>query len=94
MSANTVFTSALANAVGREIELSPVLEATTLGAGYLAGLATGLWADESEIAALWKPRSVVSPSDDDTARASARERFLEARSRSEKTIPDLSGVSF
>ena len=67
---------------------------STLGAGYLAGLATGLWADESEIAELWTPRSVVSPSDDEATREHARERFLEARGRSEKTIPDLSGVSF
>ena len=37
MSANAVFVQALADAIGRPVEISPVLEATTLGAAYLAG---------------------------------------------------------
>src|SRR5579875_562252 len=41
MSANPVFVQALADACRRPVELSPQLEATTLGAGYLAGLAVG-----------------------------------------------------
>jgi len=94
MSDNVVFVQALADALGRPVELSPVLEATTLGAGYLAGMATGLWRDEADIAAAWLPRAVIDPLHDDLARIAARDRFLEARSRSEKTIPELSGVEF
>ena len=41
MSDNEVFVAALADAIGRPVEISPVLEATTLGAGLLAGLAIG-----------------------------------------------------
>src|SRR6202034_808435 len=41
MSDNEVFVTALADAIGRPVEVSPVLEATTLGAGLLAGLAIG-----------------------------------------------------
>ena len=41
MSANRVFVQALANACGRPVEVSPELEATTLGAGFLAGMAVG-----------------------------------------------------
>ena len=41
MSDNPVFTQALADACGRPVEISPVLEATTLGAAYLAGMAIG-----------------------------------------------------
>ena len=41
MSANPTFVQALADASGRPVEISPVLEATTLGAGLLAGLAVG-----------------------------------------------------
>ena len=39
MSANPTFVAALADAVGRPVEISPVTEATTLGAAYLAGMA-------------------------------------------------------
>ena len=55
MSANPVFIQALADACGRPIEIAPVLEATTLGAAYLAGMAVGTWADEDDVAAAWAP---------------------------------------
>ncbi len=61
MSANPVFIQALADACGRPIEIAPVLEATTLGAAYLAGMAIGTWADEDDVAAAWTPRQVVDP---------------------------------
>jgi glycerol kinase len=41
MAANHVFVQALANSSQKPVEISPQLEATTLGAGFLAGLATG-----------------------------------------------------
>ncbi len=65
MSANPVFIQALADACGRPIEVAPVLEATTLGAAYLAGMAVGTWADEDDVAAAWTPRTVVDPTGDD-----------------------------
>ena len=55
MSANPTFVTALADAVGRPVEVSPVTEATTLGAAYLAGMALGMWADEADVAAAWRP---------------------------------------
>ena len=61
MSDNPVFVQALADACGRPIEIAPVLEATTLGAAYLAGMAVGTWADEDDVAAAWAPRQVVDP---------------------------------
>ncbi len=61
MSANAVFVQSLANACQRPVEVSPVLEATTLGAAYLAGMAVGTWADEEEVAEAWRPRAVVEP---------------------------------
>ena len=94
MTANQSFLTILADTLGRTVEVSPVTEATTLGAGYLAGLATGLWSDEAHVASSWSPRTVIEPSLDDASRTSARDRFLEARSRAEKTIPELSGVEF
>jgi glycerol kinase len=94
MSANPVFTQALADACGRTIEIAPVVEATTLGAAYLAGMAVGTWSDEEDVAAAWVPRQVVEPQADQDQRASRRQRWLEARHRSEGTIPELSALDF
>ena len=55
MSANPTFTQALADATGRPVEVSPVIEATTLGAGFLAGLATGVWGDVADADRSWAP---------------------------------------
>ena len=55
MSANPTFVQALADASGRPVEVSPVAEATTLGAAFLAGLAVGMWDDAGQAAALWHP---------------------------------------
>lgn len=94
MSVNDVFVTALADAIGRPVEISPVLEATTLGAGLLAGLAIGTYASEDDIAATFTPRRTVEPRTDDATRARQRERWLAARARAEATIPELSGISF
>jgi glycerol kinase len=94
MSANPVFTQALADACGRPVELSPVLEATTLGAAYLAGMAVGTWSDETDVAAAWTPRLVIDPTVGDEGHDRARQRWLEARKRSEATIPELSALDF
>jgi glycerol kinase len=89
MSANSVFVQALANACGRPVEISPVLEATTLGAAYLAGMAVGIWADEDEVAEAWAPRAVVSPTDQPD-----RDRWKEAVRRAQGWIPGLSSLQF
>lgn len=94
MSANEVFVRALAEATGRPIQVSAELEATTVGAGLLAGLAAGTWKDEDEIAEAYRPRQVVEPRLDEATRAQQRERWLIARGRAEQTIPELSGISF
>ncbi len=94
MTANPVFTQALADACGRPVEVAPILEATTLGAAFLAGMATGTWADEDDVAAAWIPRVEVLPTRSDTERTAARARWLEARSRAEGAVPELSGIDF
>jgi glycerol kinase len=94
MSHNDVFVDALAEAIGRPVEVSPVREATTLGAGLLAGLAVGTYRSTEELAATFTPRRTVEPGNDETKRAGARERWLAARSKAEGTIPELSGISF
>ena len=94
MSENAVFVEALADAIGRPVEVSPVLEATTLGAGLLAGLAVGTYASTEELAGTFSPRRTVEPRSGDADRAAARERWLAARAKAEATIPELSGISF
>jgi glycerol kinase len=94
MSDNGVFVQALADATGRPIEVSPVLEATTLGAGLLAGLAIGNYSSTDELATTFVPRRRAEPHLDDAVRAAKRERWLLARAKAEATIPELSGLSF
>jgi glycerol kinase len=94
MSDNEVFVTALADAIGRPVEISPVLEATTLGAGLLAGLAIGTYASPDDLAETFTARRVVEPRLDDATRAHSRDRWLAARSKAEATIPELSGLSF
>jgi glycerol kinase len=89
MSANTLFVQALADACQRPVEVSPVLEATTRGAAFLAGLAVGLWTDEDEVAATWSPRATVDP-----LRRPNRDRWREACDRARGWIPELSALEF
>ena len=94
MSANEVFTQALADACGRPVEISPVLEATTLGAAFLAGLAVGTWRDERDVAGTWSPFRTVDPALDADGTAERRRRWLRARGRAEATVPELSALDF
>ena len=89
MSANPVFVQALADATQRPVEISPELEATTRGAGFLAGLATGAWASDDDIANTWSAARVVEP-----AGPTDRARWREACRRAEQWIPELSSLDF
>ncbi|MGH9216619.1 MAG: FGGY family carbohydrate kinase [Acidimicrobiales bacterium] len=89
MSANPTFVQALADSTRRSVEVSPEREATTLGAGYLAGLAVGTWSGWDEIAAGWQPATVVEP-----GRELDRARWREAVERAAGWEPDLSAISF
>ena len=94
MSANPTFVGALADSLGRPVEVSPVTEATTLGAAYLAGMAVGTWGDEDDVAAAWRPAAVIEPRTSERRRAEVRERWLEARARALRAVPELSGLEF
>jgi glycerol kinase len=89
MSGNPTFVQALADASQRPVEVSPVLEATTLGAAFLAGLSVGTWAGWDDIAAAWKPRQVVEPGP-----ALDRDRWAKAVDRAREWYPELSGLDF
>jgi glycerol kinase len=89
MSRNPTFVHALADASQRSVEISPVVEATTLGAAFAAGLALGTWNDLDEIAATWKPTAVVEPGP-----ALDRARWAEAVRRAGGWFPELSSLDF
>ena len=89
MSDNPTFLAALANASQRPVEVSPVVEATTLGAAFLAGLAVGTWEGMDDIAGTWRPRTVIEPSG-----KLDRARWLDARTRAEGWVAELSALDF
>jgi glycerol kinase len=89
MTDNPTFVQALADATQRPVEVSPVKEATTLGAAFLAGLAVGTWAGWDDIAAAWRPKHVVEP-----VGTFDRERWKLACDRAAGWIPELSSLSF
>jgi len=89
MSANAVFVQALADAAQRPVEVSPVREATALGAAFAAGRAIGVWDDDEELAATWRPAERVEPRG-----AGDRARWHDAVARAEHWIPELSALEF
>jgi glycerol kinase len=89
MSKNPTFVQALANASQRPVEVSPVTEATTLGAAFLAGVAVGTWKSLEEACSTWKPASVVEPNS-----VLNRAQWNQAVERAGGWIPELSGLDF
>jgi glycerol kinase len=89
MTDNPTFLQALADAAQRPVEVSPVKEATTLGAAFLAGLAVDTWGGWDDIAATWRPKQVVNP-----AGQLDREQWQRACERAAGWIPELSSLSF
>jgi glycerol kinase len=93
MSRNPSFVQALANTTGTPIAVSPVAEATTLGAAYLAGLAISTWSGPDEIAELWSPMATVDP-DPGFDREAERAQWHHAVTRAAGWIPELSALDF
>jgi glycerol kinase len=93
MSQNPTFVQALADATERPVEVSPIVEATTIGAAFLAGVGVGVWPDVASIAQLWNPAHTVDPRAgiDHAGRRSTWRRALE---RAGGWLPDLSALDF
>jgi glycerol kinase len=89
MSDNPTFLQALADATQRPVEVSPVREATTLGAAFLAGLAVGTWGSWDDVAATWQPRATVEP-----VGSFDRDRWRTAIARAAEWFPELSSLKF
>ena len=91
MSKNPTFVQALANASGRAVRVSPVSEATTLGAGFLAGVAVGQWSQLSDAVESISGVQTVEPLGTPGV---SRQQWSEAVSRTTSWIPDLSALDF
>jgi glycerol kinase len=59
--ANDVLLQHLANVLGLPVERPESLQASALGAAYLAGLATGVWQSTDELRAAWRSGGVFEP---------------------------------
>ena len=93
MSRNPTFVQALANSTGRTVQVAPVVDSTTLGAAFLAGVALGTWSDLDEANEMWSPAHVAEP-DTGYDRPAARATWAEAISRAGGWLPDLSALDF
>lgn len=92
MSANAVFVQALADTTAKPVEVSPVVEATTVGAGFLAGLGAGIWTSIDDAESLYRPSAVIEPSRDGPA--IGRDRWADAVDRAAGWFPELSALDF
>ncbi len=91
MSRNPTFVQALADSTGLPIEVSPVVEATTLGAGFMAGLGIDRYGRLDDIEALWQPSHVVHPRPE-IDRVELRRRWADAVDRAREWHPELSAL--
>ena len=62
-----------ADILDRQVLRPAIRETTALGAAYLAGLATGVWADRAELSRLWRCDTTFSPA----MEAGQRRRLLD-----------------
>jgi glycerol kinase len=91
MSRNSTFVQALADASGRCVRVSAHTEATTIGAGYLAGTHVGQWSHLEEAVSTVTWSNTVDPLGNSHDQ---RQQWKEAVSRSRAWIPDLSALDF
>jgi glycerol kinase len=89
MSDNPTFVQALADATCKPVAVAPIVEATTLGAGFLAGVASGVWSSLAEAAGHAAPRAIIDPSG-----CLDRAQWERAISRTTAWIPELSALDF
>jgi glycerol kinase len=66
-SVNNLLMQLQADQIQRPAERPVIAETTALGAAFLAGLATGVWSSQDELAAIWKLDRRFSPGERDDA---------------------------
>ena len=81
-SANDLLCQIQADQVGVPVERPKIVETTGLGAAFLAGLGTGMWASTDDLRATWQLDRRFEPCGDRAAADAAHARWIEAVSRS------------
>jgi len=89
LASNPIFCQALADVIGRPVEVSPEREATALGARRAAEVALGEHVGLAALAELPHGGTVFEPSGTDPE----RERWREARERALRQLPELSALA-
>lgn len=89
MSRNETFVQLFANATNRPVDVSPVTEATTLGAAFAAGVGAGVWATLDEATSTIAPLRTIEPT-----HPLDREAWRAALARAKAWIPALSALDF
>ncbi len=85
-SANNLLMQMQADLLNVTVVRPTVTETTALGAAFLAGLQTGFWQSEEEIASLWQVDHVFQPTMDSTIRNKKIARWHEAVSRAKSWV--------
>ncbi|MCT2558974.1 glycerol kinase GlpK [Tsuneonella sp. YG55] len=88
MAANDWLCQFLADILGVEVERPANIETTALGAAFLAGLATGFWADLDALSATWRCSRRFSPAMPAERRARLREGWRAAVAKTRTTARD------
>jgi glycerol kinase len=86
MAANDWFCQFLANMLDTEVARPANIETTAAGAAFLAGMAVGVWNGIDDISAAWKGERTFKPDMTGDARASLKQGWQEALSRTRSTI--------
>lgn len=81
-SKNDLLMQIQADILGLKIVRPLILETTSLGAAYLAGLATGFWRNLSDLASMWKIERIFEPKMDEAERERLYKVWGEAVERS------------
>jgi glycerol kinase len=93
MSTNHFFVQRLADFSGHTVTVSSEREATTRGVGLMALVSAG-HLSLKDVEQLWTPAFVATPSMSEGERETSRVAWRSSVQRAEKTIPELSTISF
>jgi glycerol kinase len=81
-----------ADILGVPVEVPEIMEATALGAAYLAGLATGFWESREELEDKWKLWHRYEPQMDEEERERLYSQWQEALERAKDWIREEAGA--
>jgi glycerol kinase len=85
-SANNLLMQFQADVMQCPVVRPKIIETTSLGAAYLAGLATGFWKNDSEIERIWQAQRRFEPTMKPHEAAARRERWADALDRSRQWV--------